>query len=148
VSEDVNKILGADGAGQMVRVGGKEWHILPPNDDCWALFQAWLESEARRTLVAGKEDLGDEYGFAMDRMLTQIASGHYARGKEAFRDAMASPEGGLRLLAILMRQKHSSLTDAQVRKLVESDPEQFKLAFKSAIEARLPKEPGPREDGS
>ncbi len=145
---DTNKALGAAGAGQIVRALGREWTVLPPTRLCLARFQAWLESEARRKLVAGKADIdADTYAEMLSKTLDQINTGYYSIGEPAFDAAIHTYTGLLQFMTILLQQKHPEVNPEQCEKLMQDAPEEFKIVLTSYGRSSLPKEEETKEGG-
>ncbi len=105
MSDDLNRTLGKSGAGQVVTALGRDWTIYAPDDKDRASFQAWLESRARRNLVAAKADMDPaSYKEWVSITIDKINTGKYSWKSELAQEAWRSPDGFIRFFRILLNR--------------------------------------------
>ncbi len=152
---DLNKALGAAGAGQQVTAKGRVWTLLPPTKGCVAAFQAWLEGEALKKLAEQKktfttttvdargrtvEVVADAYEDLENKTLGWVYTGKFAWHEPLSKAAQRTPAGVLKLITILIQQAHPDLTDEGAAELFANNPDGFVLALKVLQKGSPPKE--------
>ncbi len=131
---DVNKALGVDGAGQILRVGGRILRIMPPTDGVRAEFQAHLEAEEREYVAKAKDLLSPPvYEVLVSTHLKHITTGFYSAGKDGFTEGQRTVDGAVRWITLLMRQAkgQEGTTEKEIKKLFQEHTEEFKLAVEA-----------------
>lgn len=131
---EVNRALGASGAGHILRDGDDKIPVLPPTQKCYAKYEAWLEDVARQKLEARRASMSvDEYEVARAELAERIDSLVYSWGSRACKNAMRSIAGQAQLAAILIQQTRPSFTAADALRIMKSDPEHYVDVMKAVI---------------
>lgn len=134
---EINRALGTSGAGVMLRVGEKEYRILPPSQGVYGEFEAWLEDSIRERLrvryLAKRMDKA-EYENRLREINRDINAFVYSWGTPACNSALQSVDGGLAFVTMLMRQADPKLTQQQVKAILEEcEPAYLKTVMEQVM---------------
>jgi hypothetical protein len=143
-----NDILGVEGSGELVPALGKEWSVTPPTKATKAAFEAWMNLEARRRLLARKPLLSaQDFRREWKQLTAAELRDDFAWGGELFFDVVSSAAGGARMALLLLRQRHPDVTLEIVQEILTEAGELLTWAVQAALhkgDAGLFSEPGPR----
>ena len=143
-----NDVLGVDGAGEIVPACGVEWHVTPPTKATKAAFEAWMNLEARKRLLARKPLLpAMDFRQEWKQLTAAELRDDFAWGGTLFFDVVSSDRGGRRMTWLLLRQRHPDVTPELVEEILKEAGELLTWAVQAALRKADPalfSEPGPR----
>ena len=122
--ETVNEVLGAQGAGELVRALGRTWTVMPVTQAIKAEFEAWLKFQARQSILEAKPQVDNiTYQDMLSAFNTDAAGGKFRWQGEAFRKSLADLPGMCYLGYLLMRGKHPGITEDEVLAIYNANTE-------------------------
>ncbi len=134
---EINRILGDAGAGIQFEAAGRRWTLSALTKGRQGEFEAYLEA-----LAYAKAERTGNAAF-VSRVEDKIAGGHYGFGGKVCQAALATPDGAVEMLRILLRPAHPETTTESVLALLEADGEAVNAALRRLIESTSRKGAGP-----
>lgn len=128
---EINRALGAAGAGATLKVGGDEYPLSPLTKRVQGQYEAWLESRARAAVRPEKEFLEAEiYAALLARLSDEILRGKYSFTGPLAQETLRTLDGVTHLLYLLLLPGNPKATKADAERFVDECGAEVACAIK------------------